>query len=101
MTNSKKFCLSDADDRFLVRFSKSLKGSKIFYFIIGLALCGAAVLFGLAMKRHDHRLVWNSIFIGAIGVQLILLMRKFGRLNSIITEMQEHIAKLESDERLD
>jgi hypothetical protein len=101
VTNSKNFCLSDADDRFLVRFSRSIKGSKIYYFSIGLALCWAAVIFGLAIKRHDHRLVGSSIFLGAIAVQLILISQKFRRLHSIITQMQEHIAKLEGDERLE
>ena len=98
MTNSKKFCLSDADDRFIVRFSRSVNRSKIFYSSIGLALTWAMIFFALAMIYQEHRLFLSAIVLGVMGFNGIMLSRRFKRLLSIITQMQEHIAKLESGE---
>lgn len=98
MTNSKNFCLNDADDRFLVRFSNGVERSKIFYCSIGLALCWVAIFFGLAMKYQEHRLLVSAIVLGVMGFNGIVLSRRFKRLHSIITQMQGHIAKLESGE---
>jgi hypothetical protein len=96
MTDLEKFRLSDGDNKFIIRFTKIMRRAYLMNAGIVLIFILAAIHILLGMRfKYDIDFILAAVF-AAGGIQTIVVLRKYKRLFSIITQMQEHIAKLES-----
>ena len=95
MLELKKIILSEAEDKFLVRFEKYVKKIYLNYITVGVSACTAMVslIIGVVLSRKELFLV--TIFFGGIGINIFLLSRKYQMLFKIISKMKQHITELE------
>lgn len=97
MSHSEKFRLSDADDRFMVRFTKHVNAF-LSVPVISLIFLLAGINLALGVRfKYVINFIMAAVF-AAAGIQEIFILRKFRRLHAIIMQMQEHIARIERDE---
>lgn len=90
------FQLNEADQTFITRFSKYIHHCQItviaiiLWFILGLIRLVLAIIFGYTI---DYLMA--AVCISA-GICLTFILRRSKRLFSIISQMQDHIARLEA-----
>jgi uncharacterized membrane protein len=97
VTDLEKFRLSDGDNKFLIRFSKFMQKTYLINVCIVLIFILAAIHIVLGIRfKYSVDFILAAVF-AAGGIQTIIVSRKYMRLYTIITQMQEHIAKLQSE----
>jgi predicted membrane channel-forming protein YqfA (hemolysin III family) len=89
--NSNALKLSESDNKFLMKFQKSVKKIYINYISVGLLACAAifGVVIGIVRKEKDHFLM--AVIFAGMAVILFLISRKYQKLYKIISKLKPDI----------
>ncbi len=86
--------LTEDEQKYLLKFEKSVEKIYWNYISLGLLLCVAMVglIIAIVKKRNEGFLI--AIISGGIGLNLFLLSRSYQKLYAIIKKMKQYISEL-------
>ena len=88
--------LTEDEQRYLLKFEKSVEKIYWNYISVGLSLCVAMVglIIAIAQKRNEGFLI--AIISCGIGFNLFLLSRTYQKLYTIIRKLKQYIIEMET-----
>ncbi len=89
-------CLSESEEKFLLKLDKNLKIAYIPYISPAISLGGAIACFIIGLVRSSEKSLNAALFLALLGISLFSTMHAYQKMFKIVLKMKQRIKDLEA-----